>query len=244
MVLTFLFNHVCPVSKSSSPTSVFNLRPVVAEAVGTGLLVAVVVGSGVMAQRLAAGAPALALLCNTLATSAGLVALILVFGEISGAHFNPVVSLVKGLEKQLPWPMVGAYVLAQMAGGVAGTGLAHGMFDLPLWQVGEQVRTGPPLWLAESVATLALLLVVLTAGRRGVLQAAVGVGAVIGAGYWFTASTSFANPAVTLARAFTTTYAGIAPASVPLFWVAQLVGGLLAFGLWRWLTAENGMPHA
>ncbi len=240
MVLTFLFNHVWPVSKSLSSAIVFDPRPVVAEAVGTGLLVAVVVGSGVMAQRLATGAPAVALLCNTLATSGGLVALILVFGEISGAHFNPVVSLVKGIEKQLPWPMVGAYAAAQCAGGVAGTWLAHGMFDLPLWQVGDHVRNGPNLWLAESVATLALLLVVLTAGRRSVMQAAVGVGAVIGAGYWFTASTSFANPAVTLARAFTTTYAGIAPASVPMFWAAQLVGGLLAFGLWRWLSAPKG----
>jgi glycerol uptake facilitator-like aquaporin len=214
-------------------------RRLAAEALGTGLLVATVVGSGIMAERLAAGSPGLALLANTLATGAVLVALILALGPVSGAHFNPAVSLVMALNRALPWREVAAYAAAQAAGGCLGTLLAHGMFELPLLQVGATERTGGGQWLAEGAATFGLLLTILTLVRFRIEAVPQAVGLYITAAYWFTASTSFANPAVTLARAFTGTFAGIAPADVPAFVAAQGAGALLAWAFCAWLFGRQ-----
>ncbi len=201
-------------------------RRVTAEALGSALLTAAVVGSGVMAQRLAGGNAAVALLANTAATVAVLAALIALFGPVSGAHFNPAVSLVQALRGRLAWTDTGAYALVQVAGCCAGTWLAHLMFELPFWQASTHVRSGGAQWLAEAVATFGLLLVVV--GHRRAEDAPWMVAAWIGAAYWFTASTSFANPAITVARALTDTFAGIRPADAPGFIVAQLTGALLA----------------
>jgi glycerol uptake facilitator-like aquaporin len=209
-----------------------------AEALGTGLLVATVVGSGIMAERLAGGNEAIALLGNTLPTGAILVVLILGLGPISGAHFNPAVSLVMGATGALAWPVVGLYGLAQVAGGWLGTLAAHGMFDLPLLQIAAKARTGPAQWFAEGLATFGLLATILSVVRFRIEAIPVAVGLYITAAYWFTASTSFANPAVTVARAFTDTFAGIAPGNVPAFVVAQAAGALVAMTLFRWLLRE------
>ena len=208
-------------------------RRLVAEALGTALLVATVVGSGIMADRLT-GDAALALLGNTLATGAMLVVLIATLGPISGAHFNPVVTLVFARDPGMRG-LVAVYMLAQVAGGLAGTLLAHAMFDLPLLQSSAHIRTGTGQWLAEAVATFGLVCTILAGVtfRPAALPGLVGL--YITAAYWFTASTSFANPAVTLARALTNSFSGIAPASVPAFVLAQLAGGLLAAGLMGWL---------
>jgi glycerol uptake facilitator-like aquaporin len=216
------------------------MRPaqrLVAEALGTGLLVAAVVGSGIMADRLTDDV-ALALLCNAVATGAALVVLITVVGPVSGAQFNPVVTLVMRMRGALDTGMALGYVAAQVAGGVAGTLLAHAMFDLPLLQVSHTVRTGTGQWIAEAVAAFGLIVTILgtIAARASV---AVSVGLYITAAYWFTASTSFANPAVTLARALTDTFAGIRPADLPGFIVAQIVGALLAAGLAAWLFGRE-----
>jgi glycerol uptake facilitator-like aquaporin len=211
-------------------------RRLAAEAAGTGFLVAAVVGSGIMAERLT-GDGALALLCNTLPTGAILVVLITVLGPISGAHFNPAVTAVMALRREMPMGDALSYALAQLAGGVAGTLLAHAMFAEPLLQPGTQERAGAALWLSEAVATFGLVAVIL-AGRRsspGALPWLVGL--YITAAYWFTASTSFANPAVTVARAFTETFSGIAPADAPAFIVAQLAGALVAAAAVGWLIA-------
>ncbi|WP_427912620.1 aquaporin [Ramlibacter sp. MMS24-I3-19] len=192
-----------------------------AEFLGTALLLAVVVGSGIMGERLAAGNVAIALLANTLATVAGLYVLIELFGPVSGAHFNPAVSLVMAARGNLVWAVLPAYIAVQLAGAAVGAWLAHAMFDLPILQLSTKVRPGPGQWIAEAVATAGLLLVVLRASQA---RAAAMVACYIGAAYWFTASTSFANPAAAFGRMLSDSFAGIAPASVPGFVIAQLAG--------------------
>ena len=210
-------------------------RKLTAEALGTALLLAVVVGSGIMGERLAGGNVAIALLANTLATGAGLVVLILTFGPISGAHFNPAVTLADAWQGGLPWQEVPGYILAQVFGAFAGVAAAHGMFDLPLFEASMHIRTGASQWFSEFVATFGLLAVIWACVRRHPTAAPYAVGAYITSAYWFTASTSFANPAVTLARAATNTFAGIRPADVSGFIVAQLVGATVATALFAWL---------
>ena len=210
-------------------------RRLAAEALGTGLLVATVVGSGIMADRLAGGNVAIALLGNTIPTGAILVVLILALAPISGAHFNPAVSLVMGITGGLPRREVGAYAVAQVLGGCLGTLVAHGMFDLPLLQLAGKARTGPAQWLAEFVATFGLLLTILSVARFRDEAVPYAVGLYITAAYWFTASTSFANPAVTIARAATDTFAGIAPNHVIPFAIAQVAGALAGFVVVRWM---------
>jgi len=205
-------------------------RKLIAEALGTALLLAVVIGSGIMGERLSAGNAAVALLANTLATVGGLYVLIEVFGPISGAHFNPVVSLALALRGQLPKGALGPYIAAQLLGALLGAWLAHAMFDVNLFQVSSKVRSGAGQWLAECVATFGLLLVVL---RAPPARVAAMVASFIGAAYWFTASTSFANPAAAWGRMFSDTFAGIAPSSVPGFVAAELAGAALALGLCR-----------
>ena len=208
------------------------------EWLGTAFLLAAVVGSGIMAQKLAGGNGALALLCNTLPTGAILVVLILVFGPLSGAHFNPAVTLAFALRAGLPWSTAAVYIVAQLLGGIAGVWMAHLMFELPVWQFSITVRTGPGQWLAEAVATFGLLLTVFGCVWRRPDSVAYAVGLYITAAYWFTASTSFANPAVTVARSLSDTFAGIAPAGVPAFIIAQLAGTLAAVVLSHWLWRE------
>jgi len=200
-----------------------------AEFLGTMLLVTAVVGSGIMAERLTQDT-ALALLANTVATAAILVVLITILAPVSGAHFNPAVSLVFAVRREMPLNEFGLYVLAQLIGGLAGTALAHLMFDLVPLIPGIRVRTGPSQWLAEAVATFSLVLAILGGIRYRPDAVPWLVGLVIASAYWFTASTSFANPAVTLARGFTQTFSGIAPGDVPAFVLAQCVGALLASG--------------
>ncbi len=206
-----------------------------AEALGTAFLLAAVVGSGIMAQKLAGGNGALALLCNTLPTGAILTVLILIFGPLSGAHLNPAVSAAFALRGELPWRVAALYVACQLAGAIVGTLAAHLMFELPLWQLSATVRTGHGQWFAEAVATFGLILTIF--GCLSCSQAAVpyAVGLYITSAYWFTASTSFANPAVTIARSLSDTFAGIAPAGVMAFIVAQLAGMLAAVIVSRWL---------
>lgn len=203
-----------------------------AELIGTAGLLAVVIGSGVMAERLAGGSAAVALLANTLATVGGLYVLIEVFGPLSGAHFNPVVSAAMAWRGELPRAVLLPYIGAQLAGAVLGAWLAHAMFELPLLQLSAKVRSGPGLWLAEAVATFGLLLVILRAPAG---RAAAMVAAYIGAAYWFTASTSFANPAAVLGRLCSDTFAGIAPASAPGFVLAEVLGAALALAVHRGL---------
>lgn len=193
----------------------------VAEMAGTAALLAVVVGSGIMGVRLSAGNDAVALLANSLATGAGLTVLIWILGPVSGAHFNPVVSALAAWRGEQPWPTALGYAGVQCIGAVAGVWLAHAMFGEPLLQVSSHLRAGPAQWLSEMVATAGLLGVIVLAPRRHVLLVAPAVGLYIMAAYWFTASTSFANPAVTLARALTASFAGIAPVSVPGFLLGQ-----------------------
>jgi glycerol uptake facilitator-like aquaporin len=210
------------------------LRPIGAEALGTCLLVATVVGSGIMAERLT-DVPALALLANAMATAAILVVLVTVLRPISGAHLNPAVTIMAALMRDLRPGVATAYVGAQVIGAMVGTSLAHLMFDLPIAQLSQNVRTGTGQWIAEVVATAGLLLVVSLAGKRQPTAVPGLVGLYIGAAYWFTSSTSFANPAVTLARAFTDTFSGIALGDVPAFVLAQLVGAGVGVALARWL---------
>ena len=202
-------------------------RRLLAEALGTAVLVATVVGSGIMADRLAGGNQAVALLGNTIPTGAILVVLITILGPVSGAHFNPAVSLVFASRGELPWRDVLPYVILQCLGGIAGTIIAHLMFDLAPLMIGTTARSGPSQWLAEAVATFTLVLAILGGVRHAPQAIPWLVGLVITAAYWFTASTSFANPAVTLARGFTTTFAGIAINHVPGFIVAQLIGAAI-----------------
>ena len=205
------------------------------EWLGTAFLLAAVVGSGIMAERLASGNGAIALLCNTLPTGAMLVVLILIFGPLSGAHLNPAVSIGFALRGELAWPAATVYVAAQVFGAAIGVWAAHLMFELPVWQFSLTARTGFGQWLAEAVATFGLLLTILGCGAQRPDAVPYAVGLYITAAYWFTASTSFANPAVTIARSLSDTFAGIAPAGVPAFIVAQLAGAVAAVVLGRWL---------
>jgi glycerol uptake facilitator-like aquaporin len=210
-------------------------RRVIAEFLGTALLVATVVGSGIMAEALAGGNVAVALLGNTIATGAILVVLIAVFAPISGAHFNPVVSLVFLAARELRSGDFACYVLAQVVGGITGTMLAHAMFDLPLLQFSQHVRHGPGQFISEIVATFGLLATILGCRRARPDLIPVAVALYVVAGYWFTASTCFANPAVAVARSLTDTFSGIRPADVPWFALAEIAGALLAAFLFHWL---------
>jgi glycerol uptake facilitator-like aquaporin len=212
-------------------------RRLLAEAIGSLLLAAAVIGSGVMAERLAGGNAAIALLANTGATVAALAALIAVFAPVSGAHFNPAVSGVMAGHGALAWRDAAAYAIVQIAGCCAGAILVHAMFELPLLQFSSQARAGLPQWLAEFVATVGLILVI--AGGRAEARTAWMVAAWIGAAYWFTSSTSFANPAITIARAMSDTFTGIRPADVPAFVLAQALGALAGFALSRFLFAAG-----
>lgn len=225
-------------------------REIVSEALGTALLVAAVVGSGIMAERLAGGNGAVALLANTVATGAALVALILTFGPLSGAHFNPVVTLCDAVLGGMKWKRVPGYVLAQFLGAIAGVALANRMFDLPPFFASTHVRHGSGQILSEFVATFGLMAIIWGCSRRRAGAVPFAVAAYITAAYWFTASTSFANPAVTLARSLSDTFAGIRPHDVPAFMLAQLGGAAAATLLFRWLVptlpseaAEVLVPH-
>jgi glycerol uptake facilitator-like aquaporin len=210
-------------------------RRLFAEALGTAFLLATVIGSGIMAERLAGGNVALALLANALATGAMLAVLILIFGPVSGAHFNPAVSAGFALRRELSWRDAGLYAACQIAGGLIGAFAAHAMFDLPILQLSIHARSGAGQWFAEAVATFGLLLTIFGCVARTPAATPYAVGLYITAAYWFTASTSFANPAVTLARALTDTFAGIAPADVPAFIVAQCAGMFVAVAVGRWM---------
>ena len=212
-------------------------RRLFAEGLGTLGLLVTVIGSGIMAERLAGGNVAVALLANTLATVAGLYVLIEVFGPISGAHFNPAVSAVMAWRGALPWALLLPYVLVQLTGAAGGAWLANAMFDMPILQWSTKLRSGPAQWLAEAVATAGLLLVIL---RAAPTRVAAMVAAYIGAAYWFTASTSFANPAAAFGRMFSDSFAGISPDDVPAFVVAQLVGAALGVALHRALGDAPG----
>jgi glycerol uptake facilitator-like aquaporin len=211
-------------------------RRLTAEAIGTAMLLAAVVGSGIMADRLSGGNGAIALLANTVATAAALVALILTFGPISGAHFNPAVSVADASQGGLEWQAVPAYIAAQILGAVVGVWTAHVMFGERVWMLSLHARSGPAQIVSEFVATFGLLSVIWGCSRRRADAVPFAVAAYIAAAYWFTASTSFANPAVTLARALTDTFAGIRPADVPGFILAQLAGAAAATLLFRWLV--------
>ena len=211
-------------------------RRLTAEAIGTALLLAAVVGSGIMADRLAGGNVAIALLANTIATAAALLALIMTFGPISGAHFNPAVSIADASQGGLRWQEVPAYIVAQVSGAIAGVWTAHAMFGEPLFMLSRHARSGPAQMISEFVATFGLLSVIWGCSRRRSDAVPFAVAAYIAAAYWFTASTSFANPAVTLARALTDTFAGIRPADVPPFLLAQVSGAVVATLLFRWLV--------
>jgi len=211
-------------------------KRVAAEAVGTAMLLTAVVGSGIMGERLAAGNIAIALLANSIATGAALVALILTFGPISGAHFNPVVTLADASQGGLRWRLVPVYIVAQTGGAIAGVWVAHAMFGERLLMVSTRTRSGVPQMFSEFVATFGLLAVIWGCSRRRSATVPFAVAAYITAAYWFTASTSFANPAVTVARALTDTFAGIAPTDVPGFVAAQLLGAAAATTLFHWLV--------
>jgi glycerol uptake facilitator-like aquaporin len=218
---------------------------VLAEGIGTAFLLAAVVGSGIMAERLADGNGALALLCNALATGALLVVIILMFAQVSGAHFNPAVSLAFALRGELPWRIAAIYMACQTAGAVLGVFAAHLMFDLPVLQVSLKLRTGFGQWLAEAVATFGLVLAILGCVARAPAAVPYAVGLYITAAYWFTASTSFANPAVTIARSLSDTFAGIAPAGVLPFIAAQLLGMLAAVPVAQllWQSPPQSSEH-
>ncbi len=216
------------------------LRRLAAEALGTALLLATVVGSGIMGVALADGNTALALLANAVATGAILVVLITMFGPISGAHFNPAVTLNFTVRREISVGDSVAYVAAQVVGGVAGVWAAHFMFAQAILQASTTARGGPSQWFAEAVATFGLVATILAVRKHRPDMVAAAVGLYITAGYWFTSSTSFANPAVTIARGFTDTFAGIAPANVAGFIAAQIVGGLAATALFGWLLAPEG----
>ena len=211
------------------------------EWLGTAFLLAAVVGSGIMAQKLVGGNVALALLCNTIPTGAILVVLILIFGPVSGAHFNPAVTLAFAYRGELTWGIAGTYVAAQLLGGIVGVWTAHLMFELPMLQFSLTQRAGAGQWLAEGIATFGLLLTILGCVARTPSAIPYAVGLYITSAYWFTASTSFANPAVTIARSLSDTFAGIAPGGVFAFVVAQLLGAAAAAALARWLWQQKAM---
>ena len=215
-----------------------------AEWLGTAFLLAAVVGSGIMAAKLAGGNQAIVLLCNTLPTGAILSVLIIVFGPVSGAHLNPAVSLAFALRGEIRPATAVAYIAAQVVGGIVGVWAAHLMFELPLWQLSMTVRTGSGQWLAEAIATFGLLLTIFGCAARTPSAVPYAVGLYITAAYWFTASTSFANPAVTIARSLSDTFAGIAPSGVLWFVVAQFVGMLAALAVGRWLWRPVTAPQS
>ena len=210
-------------------------RRLAAEVLGTTFLLATIVGSGIMAERLSGGNVAIALLCNSLATGAMLVVLITIFGPVSGAHLNPAVTLVMAMRREITAPVAGSYILSQLIGAVIGTWLAHLMFGESLFQLSTKARDTPALWFAEGVATFGLILTILGTLRSRADMVPLTVGLYIASAYWFTASTSFANPAVTIARSLTDTFAGIDPAGVPAFIVAQLIGAGLAVVFCAWM---------
>ena len=214
-------------------------RRLVAEGLGTALLVAVVVGSGIMADRLADGNDAIALLGNTLATGAALIVLILIFGPISGAHFNPAVSFSFALHRELRWVDFAAYTLTQIVGGLVGTIAAHLMFGEALLQTSTNPRAGLGVWVGEIVATFALLAAILGCRRTRPDAVPYAVGLIISAGYWFTSSTSFANPAVTIARSLTDSFAGIRPIDAPGFIVAQMLGAIVGTLVFQWFWTRQ-----
>jgi glycerol uptake facilitator-like aquaporin len=214
-------------------------RKLVAEALGTAFLLAIVIGSGIMGERLAGGNVAIALMGNTLATGAGLIVLIMVFGPVSGAHFNPAVTLADAWQGGLPWHEVPWFLIAQIAGAYFGVMAAHLMFEEPLLFASQHARTGPAQWWSEFVATFGLLSVIWGCVRHRPSAVPFAVGLYITAAYWFTASTSFANPAVTLARSMSDTFAGIRPVDAPGFILAQLLGAILATMLFRWLAPKS-----
>lgn len=213
-------------------------RRLAAEGLGTALLLATIIGSGIMGEQLAQGNAAIALLANTLATGAGLVALILAFGPVSGAHFNPLVSIAEAARAGLRWKDVPFYIYVQIAGAFAGVAAAHMMFDKPLFFASQHARAGWPMMWSEVVATFGLIFVVLATTKTRPAATPFAVGAYITAAYWFTASTSFANPAVTLARAASDTFAGVRPYDVIGFIAAQALGAVAALSLYRWLFAS------
>jgi len=214
-------------------------RRIAAEFLGTGFLVAAVIGYGIMGERLSGGNVAIALLANTIATGAALAVLILAFLPISGAHFNPVVSMAEAFRGGITWKEAWLYVAAQVCGGIAGTACANIMFALPAFSISHHARTGAPLWFSEFVATFGLLLVIRTVARFTPVWLPFAVGAYIVAAYWFTASTSFANPAVAIARSLSDTFAGIRPVDVPAFLAAQLAGGFSAVIVSDWLSFRS-----
>jgi len=214
-------------------------RRVVSEFVSAAFLVSAVVGSGIMAERLSGGNVAVALLANTIATGAALVALIVAFGPISGAHMNPVVSVMDAVERGLPWSEVPAYVIAQVVGGICGAVVAHAMFGLPMFSMSVHARSGPAQVFSEFVATFGLIAIIEGASRLQSNLTPFAVGAYITAAYWFTASTSFANPAVTIARSFSNTFAGIRPQDALWFIAAQFSAGIAATLLFRWLRVTT-----
>lgn len=220
------------------------IRKATSEAVGTAFLLATVVGSGIMGERLSGGNVAIALLANTIATGAGLVALILTFGPISGAHFNPVVTIADAWEGNRPWSDLPTYIAAQVLGALLGVAVAHGMFGEPVFVASQHVRSGPAQLLSEFVATFGLLSVIWGVSRKNAQFTPFAVGAYITAAYWFTSSTSFANPAVTLARSLTNTFSGIRPADAPGFIAAQVAGALAATVLFRFLTPVRATKAA
>ena len=230
-------------SQSKPPLSRFSLtRQLVAEGLGTALLLAVVVGSGVMGEQLSGGNVAIALLGNTLSTGAALVVLITIFGPISGAHFNPVVSLAFAMRREIAVQTALAFIVAQILGGVAGVYAAHAMFGQDILQISTKLRAGPSLAFSEAVATFGLIATIFGCVRFKPDFTPIGVGLYITSAYWFTASTSFANPAVTLARSLSNTFAGIAPSSAPAFMVAQILGAVAAVVLFGWLLKEEPTP--
>jgi glycerol uptake facilitator-like aquaporin len=220
------------------------MRRLVAEGLGTAMLLAVVVGSGIMAERLAGANVAIALLANAIATGAGLVALILMFGAVSGAHFNPVVTLSQAWQGNLPVREVPPYIGVQLIGAFAGVAAAHGMFGEPLFFASEHIRAGAAQWWSEGVATFGLIAVIIGCSRSRPAVTPFAVAAYITAAYWFTSSTSFANPAVTLARSATNTFAGIRPVDAPGFIVSQLLGAAAATVVFCWLYPTQNHDHS
>jgi len=216
-----------------------NNQKFLAEFIGTAFLLATVIGSGIMAEKLSGGNVAIALLGNTIPTGAILIVLITMLAPISGAHFNPAVTLVFVFQKEISCRDGSIYIMMQTLGGLAGMLLAHAMFELDLIQYSEKIRTGPSQWLAESIATFGLVFTILVTLKSKQQSVALAVGLYITAAYWFTASTSFANPAVTIARSFTNTFSGIMPGNMPAFIVAQIIGALLALFICNWLLKTN-----
>ncbi len=215
------------------------LRKFLSETVGTLLLLAIIVGSGIMGEQLSGGNSAIALLANTLATACGLYVLISMLGPVSGAHFNPLVSVMAWQDRTINSKTLLAMIAAQLSGGVLGVWLAHAMFEAPIIQWGIKPRTGAAQWLAEAVATAGLILTIRLFSLHRPLQVAAGVACYVAAAYWFTASTSYANPAVTIARSLTTTFSGIHPAHAPGFIAAQIFGALVGYVLAKMLTSAN-----